>query len=198
MGSHTGSRNWIRFGRGGTLAAGLLACMLLPTGCGSPAAPTSSDAFHDSTPATPPGLMALLQPPFDALKDKPHYAAIAVADAISRSDLFPRLFSSGRNQQGVWNDAISQCDALGNGQICGIAARCESPKLNRQHPYVYFARSTVSPKKPFLERGVTGLACGYGSSVKEKERARLDAIAQCRWAGCDKGPHAEVTVDFTR
>src|SRR5262245_31642497 len=117
MSSHTGSRNWIRFGRSGTLAVGLLAFMLLPTGCSSPAAPTSSDTPHDSTPATPPSLMALLQAPFDkeatligidGSKYKAHYAAIAVATAVRPSDLFSG-WSSGKNQQGVWNEAISRC-----------------------------------------------------------------------------------------
>lgn len=112
-----------------------------------------------------------------AVRAVARYFAAAASGGFNRDDSWG--ISYGTSYQGVLNTAKSNCERYTNTGCEHVAICGPSNGLSASRPFVAFARSSVY-RASYLERGATGVACGYTSA----SAAANAAVAQCRLLGC--------------
>ena len=186
------------------LAISLIIGSQLLTGCaGGPTGPTPIGSAQPTTttPAAMPPDASPARPQSDAASPVAATGAASTADGARVTENAVRIparyvvLAVSGGLDGYRNDAwayrwgtdynyllgatLSDCQRNGGG-MCGHEAVCgPADGLSVNRPFFAFARSSVFSRN-FLDRGATGVACGYSSA----NAAANAAVSQCRIHGC--------------
>jgi hypothetical protein len=146
---------------------------------GDPSSADGQDAFGKFSTDAPVVLPELLEPPSGwttAAATRPVYVVFAVSGGLHRNNA--NGFKMGTNFQGTINAALAECIRNGGGS-CEVNQYCTPPQLSPSRPFVAVARSSVFNQR-FLDRGVTGWACGKTTMAAAQQLA----VSQCAIHGC--------------
>lgn len=159
--------------------------------CANPTAPTSAPTVAagtaaDSTAPSIPGGDAAVSPDAEAgsvtttaTRIPARYFSVAFSGGFNRNDRYGWAY--GPSYQGVLNTALSNCQSSA-GTLCEHVAICgPSNGLGVARPWVAVYRTSVY-ERSYLDRGVTGVACGHSSEAAAISYAR----AACGRPSCQR------------